>query len=255
VEIDELHAAAKRNIARTVALTAGRTGEVTEDDRLALIVGPASLASAFVNAALRIDDNLSAADALGEATEYFGTRGHPFVFWTDDGVDADVVALLAAAGARSIDTSPLPGMVADEPLSARLCTQNAVHVDGPGELAALLEIVTAVYDFGLPMDQWLGGWPLPDAIAGYVLRDRGVPVSTATAVADEVGGIYLVATPHRHRRRGYGAAITVHATNQLFEAGVRAVTLQASAAGVRIYSRMGYRTYTTFTRWVVDAAS
>jgi ribosomal protein S18 acetylase RimI-like enzyme len=80
---------------------------------------------------------------------------------------------------------------------------------------------------------------------GYL---SGQPVAAAEAyVADTAGGIYGVATLASHRRRGFGAAITSAAVADVFRSGRPLVTLQASADGLGIYSRLGFRPAGEFT--------
>ena len=62
----------------------------------------------------------------------------------------------------------------------------------------------------------------------------------------------MVGTRPEERRHGYGEAVTAAATNDLFSSGAQAVVLQASAMGAPIYERMGYRTFTTYSRWLVE---
>ena len=55
------------------------------------------------------------------------------------------------------------------------------------------------------------------------------------------------------RGRGFGEAVTAAATYSLFDDGAVAVVLQASVMGEPVYARMGFRTFTTYTQWAIDA--
>jgi predicted GNAT family acetyltransferase len=79
----------------------------------------------------------------------------------------------------------------------------------------------------------------------------GVPVTTAlsSAFGDYVG-IFNVATPSRHRRRGYGAAITARAVLDGFEGGASFAYLQASAIGLKVYEQLGFQTLEVWRTWV-----
>ena len=69
-----------------------------------------------------------------------------------------------------------------------------------------------------------------------------VPVSTAlVGVTGKTAGIYNVATPPEHRRRGYGEALTWAAVEEGNRLGCDHSTLQASPMGAPVYRRMGYR--------------
>ena len=82
---------------------------------------------------------------------------------------------------------------------------------------------------------------LPEA-SWYVGRVGGAIVSTALGVTLEgATGVFNVATPPEHRRRGYGAALTARAVRDGFDAGAAFGYLQSSAAGHRVYRALGFR--------------
>jgi predicted acetyltransferase len=80
-------------------------------------------------------------------------------------------------------------------------------------------------------------------------RVDGVPVSSAIAVVTATtAGIYNVATPPEHRRRGYGAALTWAAVDQGARLGCDHSVLQASELGAPVYRQMGYRDLGTYVQ-------
>jgi ribosomal protein S18 acetylase RimI-like enzyme len=86
-------------------------------------------------------------------------------------------------------------------------------------------------------------------VRGYVGEVAREPVATAISVTLRDGaGIFNVATPDLHRRRGYGAAITARAAADGFAAGAKWVWLQSTDAGYHVYERLGF---TTLERWPV----
>jgi GNAT superfamily N-acetyltransferase len=104
--------------------------------------------------------------------------------------------------------------------------QVAIAGDGSGPLLALYE-------------------PEVAAIPGvriYVGRVEGRPVTTATGwTANAATGIFQVATPPAHRRRGYGGAVTSRAVLDGFAAGADLAWLQPSPSGERLYRKLGFR--------------
>lgn len=80
----------------------------------------------------------------------------------------------------------------------------------------------------------------------WVAYQNGVPMGTAAAVvAAGVTGLYNIAVLPEYRGRGYGSAITRLATEAAMRRdGGSGVILQASAQGLRMYERMGFRTVT-----------
>jgi len=84
-------------------------------------------------------------------------------------------------------------------------------------------------------------------VSRYVAYADGIPVSTATAWLGDGGvGIYSVATPPEHRRRGYGRAVTAKAVSDGFASGAEFAWLQASAPGEPVYRAMGFRVVSTY---------
>jgi predicted GNAT family acetyltransferase len=67
---------------------------------------------------------------------------------------------------------------------------------------------------------------------------------------DDYVGVFNVATPPEHRRRGYGAAITARVVSDGLAAGARWAWLQSSPAGYRVYEELGFRTLERWLAWV-----
>jgi GNAT superfamily N-acetyltransferase len=80
----------------------------------------------------------------------------------------------------------------------------------------------------------------------------GQPAGVSIAIrTGDVSGVYGVGTRPEFRRRGVGTAVSWAAVTAGREWGCDTVVLQASAAGLPVYERMGFRTvvrYLTFTR-------
>jgi ribosomal protein S18 acetylase RimI-like enzyme len=70
----------------------------------------------------------------------------------------------------------------------------------------------------------------------YVALADGTPVSTAIGFTQgEAVGIFNVATPPKHRRRGYGTAVTARALSDGFKSGASFGWLQSSPLGESLY--------------------
>jgi N-acetylglutamate synthase len=90
-----------------------------------------------------------------------------------------------------------------------------------------------------------------DGIRAYVGEVDGQVVTTALGFTRGGSvGIFNVATPPEHRRRGYGAAVTVRAAADGFAAGASWAWLQSTPAGYRVYESLGFRTLERWRCWV-----
>jgi len=150
-------------------------------------------------------------------------------------------------------SSEMPGMVADSlregPVERELQLQPAVSGEALREfrqIGALCFHVppgwfAEVFDDEMSRRSGFRGW---------VAYENGIPVGTAAAVpAGGAIGLYNIAILPEYRRRRYGTAVTrLAAEAALQEVGDRfhanKLVLQASAQGVRMYERMGFRTVT-----------
>jgi N-acetylglutamate synthase len=148
----------------------------------------------------------------------------------------------------------------DIPLMTTTTPAAGPEIDGlalralePGE--ARLHCDIAGPAFGAPPDL-LAGVVTPAVLAlpevrAYVGEVDGEPVVTAMAIALNGGvGIFNVATPPEHRRRGYGAAATARALNDGLAGGAEYGWLQSTAIGHGIYERLGFETIERWPCWL-----
>ncbi|MEV8214358.1 GNAT family N-acetyltransferase [Leifsonia sp. NPDC077715] len=123
----------------------------------------------------------------------------------------------------------------------------------PAELPLHAEVAAA--GFGAPAALFAPlvalGAAEPSALHFYVAEVGGEPVATGLGLhlADHVG-VFNIATPPEHRRRGYGAAITSRIVGDALAAGARGAWLQSSAEGHSVYERLGFADVGVWECWV-----
>jgi GNAT superfamily N-acetyltransferase len=79
-------------------------------------------------------------------------------------------------------------------------------------------------------------------VSFYLAEVDGEPVATGVGcIGEGLVGVYSVATPPEHRRRGYGSAVVVQIVTDGFDAGAQLAYLQASAMGASVYAKLGFR--------------
>jgi predicted GNAT family acetyltransferase len=76
-----------------------------------------------------------------------------------------------------------------------------------------------------------------------------VTTALGTVFGDCVG-VFNVATPEAHRRRGHGAAITARVVTDGLAAGADWAWLQSSEVGYRVYEALGFETVERWSCWV-----
>ena len=85
---------------------------------------------------------------------------------------------------------------------------------------------------------------------GYLAA--GHVVSTALLfMQGGVAGIHLVGTTNECRGKGCATAVTAAALRFAKEAGCSRAALQASAAGKRVYSKLGFSEFSKLFHWTV----
>ncbi|MEV4627158.1 GNAT family N-acetyltransferase [Micromonospora sp. NPDC049523] len=140
---------------------------------------------------------------------------------------------LTAADAQlpATDAPPVRGLTGTE--GELYQTVMAAGYEGPREIFAVFSS-PAVLDHS--------------AMRGYVAEVDGVPVATSFGVVvDDHVGVFNIAVPPEHRRRGYGRAATAQVLREAYAAGARIAFLHASPMGVGLYRDMGFRVAENWT--------
>jgi GNAT superfamily N-acetyltransferase len=189
--------------------------------------------------------------ALREAVDWLSSSGAPFMVPTPAENVIDLAQIATAAGLVKSDWS-MPGMQIPlrdvaQPLPNGLRIIRAtepVHLDAAA--------VALSGGFGPPPE--VARMVIPDSVlssddhnqhlVGYIDDE---PVASAELLATgEIAGVYSVAVPEQHRRRGYGEALTAAVLAAGRDLGCTIGCLQASAMGQPVYERMGFETFTDY---------
>jgi len=122
------------------------------------------------------------------------------------------------------------------------------HADAdPGAVAGLLDRVQAT---GLPHSLHLLRLP---GVRCYLGEAGGQTVTTGVGVTlGDFTGVFNIATPPAHRRRGHGAAVTARAVADGLAAGAKWAWLQSSPPGYATYTRLGFETVETWKCWITS---
>jgi len=174
---------------------------------------------------------------------------------------ADRVSDLAAARGMTRDEHLIPLMVLEDSgqLGATRATDGLVIRElVPAE--AHLHARVAAAGFEAPLEAFLQLMtPSLLALPGvhcYLGEVGGQAVTTGLGVTlRSYVGIFNIATPPAHRRRGYGAAVTARAVADGLAAGAKWAWLQSSEPGYTVYERLGFRTAEGWSCWLSATAT
>jgi len=158
-----------------------------------------------------------------------------------------------AAGLTRGEEAPL--MYAGAGTAAAVVPGLVVRRLATDELAVHAEVAAA--GFGAPAELFAPlvalGLAERSALHFYVAEVGGEQVATGLGLhlADHVG-VFNIATPPEHRRRGYGAAITSRIVGDALAAGARGAWLQSSAEGHSVYERLGFVDVGVWECWLSE---
>ncbi|MBP0615765.1 GNAT family N-acetyltransferase [Jiella mangrovi] len=191
------------------------------------------------------------AHSLGKAARYMRSQSQAGFLWIfEDLLAADARGSLPEAarqaglqfgfGGFGMAADILP--LAEEPRHPDL---EFVRVSTDEHLAAYADLNCRAYGFPKQgaEEGFAGSQIWKNQIHAYLGLLDGVPVSAAGAVAaDDCLFVILVATAPEHERKGYGGATTRKALYEGGKAtGLKRATLHATAAGMPVYERIGFR--------------
>ena len=239
---------AQRALASVLKETALRCGGVVREQDGLLLVAGNHPCPVLVNSALRTG-SMEATEVLRRAEAFFGELGHGWETWIREDADSD---LQQAAETLGLCAAPeLIGMVLDSspdlrgvPGDVEFCwvsdtpgVKEFANVAADGfqdEAPGLSDLILSVF-----LER--GSLIAPDT-AAFVVRYEGEPAATAmTMVKRDVAWIGWVATRPEFRGRGLGRLATIAATRAGFSLGAKLASLEATAMGVPVYMRLGFR--------------
>jgi ribosomal protein S18 acetylase RimI-like enzyme len=170
-----------------------------------------------------------------------------------------LTVLAESLGMTADDQIPMMVLEGEPRVAADQATSLVIRELTPPE--AHLHARVAAAGFEAPEDPFLQ-LMTPSALAAPGVRcylgeidGQAVTTGMGVTVGDRVG-IFNIATPPEHRRRGYGTALTARAIADGYAAGATWSWLQSSAVGYRIYEQLGFQTVEEWSCWLsADSSS
>lgn len=229
-------------------------GEAHEEGRVTWFVTglPHPLFNGVMAARLAPEDVDRTIDRL---VAEFRTRGLPLEWSVGTStVPRELGAHLEAKGLRHL--LRVPGMALpldDLPEEAPPTGLTMVPAEDREDLATALRIALTTFEIPVELVPALvemeSTMPAShrEKMQVFLGRLRGRPVASSVLFASAgVAGVYFVGTLSGVRGRGIARAMTSAALREGRTRGYRAGVLQATAMGVPVYRRLGFRTYSEF---------
>jgi N-acetylglutamate synthase len=191
---------------------------------------------------------------VADLLEQVAATGLPHCLQARPAVAEQLHDRAAARGMKPDEHVPL--MVLEDPrdlATNRAAAAPSIRELGPAEASAHARLAAA--GFEVPAEPFLQ-LMTPSVLAApgvrcYLGEVDGEPVTTGVGLTlGSFVGIFNIATPPAHRRRGYGAAVTARAVADGVAAGAHWAWLQSSAAGYKVYDRLGFRTTEDWSCWL-----
>lgn len=190
--------------------------------------------------------------ATGALLDRVAATGLPYCLQAPVGVTA-MADLAARRGMHPEGEIPLMVLEEIEAAPATAPAQLRIRELGAAELGEHTRLAAAGFEVD---EEYFRGLVTPelarlDGMRTYVGEVDGDPVTTGVGYTDgDWVGVFNIATPAAHRRRGYGAAVTMRAVRDGVTAGARCAWLQASEAGRPVYEQLGFRTVASWACWI-----
>jgi GNAT superfamily N-acetyltransferase len=219
-------------------------GAVIEEPGVVASIVPSAPESPTLNAAVALDPEQAVLALPGLARRWREAQVHRWGIWLDPS-DKQVVKTLRRGGLTMTASAPgmgtelhelwLPSRNGDVP-KADLATVGYVNDRAYGNPDARLERTLT---------------PLPgELLTGYRTDLGGGPASVALALRNgEDCGVSFVATVPAARRRGLATAVMQQVLADARAAGCTSSTLQATDAGERLYSTLGFHRLCDMQLW------
>lgn len=198
---------------------------------------------------------------LDAALSFYAQRQRAFLIQTRAHLDAALDQACVEAGYTAVVNTP--GMALTERV-APAALPDGVEIRSArteADALAFVDVVASAYE-ALPLPAALTRklfsqstrWRKP-FYETFLLCEQQRAVACAQLLwSHGIAGVYWVGTRPEASRRGYADALMRWLSNHAFDAGARAVILQASRAGEPVYRRIGYREITRYRAYLVPGS-
>lgn len=166
---------------------------------------------------------------------------------TPDDRPGDIVERLESMGFQNLSAGGTePGMILYEyafcPCFSEKEPLRVKRVQTREEMRIWVDVVnTALHGWEMIDARHYFVWAESEDIKLYLCEMDGMAVSTAATIrTGDTASLEFVSTLEEYRRRGAAAAVCSRALEELFEGGVRTVTLSGAEEALALYKKLGF---------------
>jgi ribosomal protein S18 acetylase RimI-like enzyme len=236
--------------------------QIEESDQRLFVASGTRLPAGPWNSAMALGESCADPEAFVVAARgHFSRLKRGFTLYARAHLDAELERCCEHAGLERADD--VPCMLLAAPAAALACTAQveirraASEADAQAFIAICAESYESLGMRAAVTHKLLGQtrrWLTPPWQT-QLLYEAGRPVAGAMLLLSHgIAGLYWVATLPAARGRGHADAVTRAVSNAAFAAGARAVVLQASALGERVYRGVGFQEISRYRRWMARSA-
>ena len=238
----------------------GAGSRILEEDGLVLFAGSHAQPNPFRNGAIRLDERLSAAEALERALQFFAPLKRSYVFWVRES-EAELDALCRSRSMELVEPDGLPELFLEGPPPPRMPLPDNVvlrRTTDPEVRRDYVDVVAEGWGMsGIATDLASEIFFHPDSmgdpnVIAFVAYVDGRPASGCMALLAHgiaVGG--NGATVQWARRRGLAELCYAACLEVAYGAfGIRGSVCQSSPSGAGVWTRMGYEPLTRYMRYI-----
>jgi ribosomal protein S18 acetylase RimI-like enzyme len=255
----ELAEAADANFVVHASWAHRRTPGMRVSDELGVVLTDSGLACDTFNIACRA--RLTAGQAsqrVQAALAFFRQLERPFSWWVGPrDQPSNLGALLVAAGLLRAETelAMAADLAAMQTYAPALAGLEVRRVRTVAELQDFAQVIAGPPErrfYALAASALLASDSPQWFYVGYL---GGRPVATAElTVGGGVVGLYNISTLEAYRRQGIGTTLTLQPLLDARDGGFRTGVLQAAAAGVGVYERVGFKRFGDITEYKPPAS-
>lgn len=251
---------ADKNLADSIRLQINCTdsGEIYETANYIIYTIGANSTDAHLNGALCFNDDYSK-EMIEKAESFFKERNLDYTFWVRDHADFKLEKDLKERGLKARREPGSAVMAIDERITSAILPDGFTvrGVNNREDISDFSKVIKEAFEKSdIEIEKmYESEYCLVNSNThAFVIYKNSTPVSAVmTVVSKGVAGIYWVGTTQDARGQGLGSFVTQISTNAGFDSGAPLVILQASEAGERLYTKLGYQTITRYRTYPVGA--